>query len=253
MVSVEGYGFHIPALFSKDFFMAGFTLIPNLLMKYSARISLGSLDLLVVLALFYFQQQGNDAPAPEAFSRLLDVPENQVKVVLESLVARGLLKIEGGRFDLSGLFEKIADLWAEEKVQALQEMRKEAAPTAQVRTAGRAQTPLLSNLFRIFEQEFGRPLTPMECTQIICWYKDEGYSEELILEALKRAVMRGIFNLNYVDRILSRWARNNLRTTQEVNQYEERYFAQRQARKGKPNLEGTKEDKEEKYKDLYLT
>lgn len=250
---MEGCGFHIPALFSKDFFMAGFTLVPNLLLKYSSKIALGSLDILVILAFFYFQQLGRETPAPEEFARLLNIPERQVRATLEALAARGLLKISENGFDPSGLFEKIADLWAEEKVQALQEMRKEAAPTAQVRTAGRAQTPLLSNLFRIFEQEFGRPLTPMECTQIIRWYKDEGCSEELILEALKRAVLRGIFNLNYVDRILSRWARNNLRTAQEVNQYEERYFAQRQARKGKPNLEGTKEDKEEKYKDLYLT
>ncbi len=244
---------HIPALFSKDFFLAGFTLVPNLLFKYSSKLSLGSLDILVIFALFYFYQLGKKSPELGEFAQILNVPEKQIQATLEAMIARGLLRISEGSLDPSGLFEKIADLWAEEKVQALQDARKEAATVAE-KTAGRNQTPLLSNLFRVFEQEFGRPLTPMECTHIIRWYKDEGYSEELISEALKRSVLRGIFNLNYIDRILSHWARNNLRTIQEINQYEEKYITRRQTRKGKANLEGTKsKDKEEKYKDLYLT
>ncbi|MDH7576354.1 MAG: DnaD domain protein [Bacillota bacterium] len=229
-------------------------MVPNLLLKYSSKINLESLDLLVLLAFFYFQQLGKEPLTSEEFAQLLNLPEKQIQVTLEAMIARGLIRISENGYDPSGLFEKIADLWAEEKVQALQEARRETATAAQVKTAERSQTPLLGNLFRIFEQEFGRPLTPMECTHILRWYKDEGYSEDLILEALKRAVLRGIFNLNYIDRILSHWARNNLKTTQEINQYEEKFFTQRQLRKGKFNLEGTKsEDKEEKYKDLYLT
>lgn len=246
--------FHIPALFSKDFFAAGFTLIPNLLLRYSSRLTLSDMDLLVIFVIFYFQQIGKEEIHLEDFAQILNIPEKQIKSILEGLMVRKLISSHEDYLDTTGLFEKITDLWAEEKVQSLQEARKEAAATTQVKIPERTQTPVLNNLFCIFEQEFGRPLTPMECTQIIRWSKDDGYSEELILEALKRAVLRGVFNLNYIDRILIFWAKKNLRTTQEVLQDEKKYLAQRQQRSGKSLQEGSKAgEREEKYKDLYLT
>ncbi len=182
---------------------------------------------------------------------MFGIPERQVAASLEGLAARGFLAREGDSLDITGIFEKIADLWAEEKMEAFQEARAEVAATSGKSTR-RPSFPLLGNLYSIFEQEFGRPLTPLECTQIVHWCKDEGYSEELIVEALRRAVLRGVFNLNYIDRILSRWARHNLRTPREVSAYEENFLAQRQ-KKGRAAGGGSKgEDREEKYKDLYM-
>jgi DNA replication protein len=254
MVLMENCGgFHIPALFSKDFFKTGFTLIPNMLLKYNATIKLGSMEILFIVALFYFQQNGQYDPGLGDFAQVLNLTERDIRRTIEALQAKGLLDTGGDTLELTGLFEKIADLWAEEKVQALQQAKQEVAAVKVVKSKGRYQTPYLSNLLHTFEQEFGRPLTPMECTQIIRWYKDAGYSEELIMDALKRAIFRGIFNLNYIDKILLHWEKNNLRTTWDVSQYEEKYMAQQQ-RKNKARPEPLKgEDKEEKYKDIYLT
>ena len=55
---VNGGRFHIPALFSRDFFAEGFTVMPNILIKYSDRLGLEGTDLLILLAIFYFQQTG---------------------------------------------------------------------------------------------------------------------------------------------------------------------------------------------------
>ena len=77
---MKGYNrFHIPALFCCDFFSAGFTLVPNLILKYSSRLNLSSNDILVLLACFYFQQQGKYELKLKDFARLLNVTEKSIK------------------------------------------------------------------------------------------------------------------------------------------------------------------------------
>lgn len=46
--------FHIPALFSRDFFAEGFTVVPNIFIKYSHRLGLKITDIMVMLAFFLF-------------------------------------------------------------------------------------------------------------------------------------------------------------------------------------------------------
>lgn len=167
----------------------------------------------------------------------------------------GLLINSGSSLDPTGLFQKMADLWAEEKLQTIQKTPQEIAATLQIRDMNGKDIeeicqPVL-NLIKTFEQEFGRPLTPIETAQIESWYRDEGYSEELIKEALKRAVLRGVLNLNYVDRILSQWAKKNLRTPREVIQYENEFLSKRQKNKEQGCWEHQRMG--DRFKDIYIT
>ncbi len=72
-----------------------------------------------------------------------------------------------------------------------------------------------------FEKEFGRPLSPVEFERIKAW--EDEHSELVILEALKRAVLQGKWNFKYIDSILLEWKKNNVRTLQEVIEYEKRF------------------------------
>ncbi len=248
---MEDGGRFLPALFSKDFFTAGFTSVPNLLFKYSRRLHLESIDILVIIALLYFQQTGKKEPALNEFAMVINTAEEKIQASLERMRFKGLLNISDNGMDPTGLFEKIMDLWAIEKMQALQEGYNEVA--ASKKATERVETPYLDSLIYAFEQEFGRALTPIEFDQISHWSSIEGYSEELILEALKRAVLQGVCNFKYIDRILSHWAKQNLRTVREVKQYEEKYISQRQLKRGRnPQVSVRWEEKEEKYKDLYV-
>lgn len=254
---MESYGrFHIPALFSKDFFAAGFTLIPNLLLKYSGRLGLDGADILVVIAFCYYQQTGKHELEIADFSNILHIPELQIQESLKKMCALGLLIDSGNSLDPTGLFQKMADLWAEEKLQAIQKARLEVAATVQVKDVKAKdvidlQQSSLKGIIKMFEQEFGRALTPIETAQIESWYQDEGYSGELIKEALKRTVLRGVLNLNYVGRILSQWSRKNLRTPREVMQYENEFLSRRQKRKDQNCLDAQKTG--DRFKDIYLT
>ena len=56
------------------------------------------------------------------------------------------------------------------------------------------------DLFAKFEEEFGRPLSPMEYELINNWL-DKGTDEELIIEALKEAIYNGVKSLRYIEKI----------------------------------------------------
>ena len=78
-------------------------------------------------------------------------------------------------------------------------------------------------MFRVFEKEFGRPLSPMEYETISGWIDQDRYPEELILLALKEAVFAGKVHFRYIDRILLEWSRNRVRTPEDVKAYAARF------------------------------
>lgn len=59
------------------------------------------------------------------------------------------------------------------------------------------------NLYKSFEQETGKPLSPIQMQEL--QYMLEEFSPKLILEALKEAVGQGKANLAYIKAILNRW------------------------------------------------
>ena len=55
-----------------------------------------------------------------------------------------------------------------------------------------------SDIYSIFEKEFGRTISPMEC-QIIKGWIDDNISHELIMEGLKEAVYNGANSFRYIE------------------------------------------------------
>lgn len=243
-----GSRLHIPALFSRDFFAEGFTVIPNLLIRYSGRLGLDGTDLLVIMSFCYYQQKGQYELEISDIARLINVSEDLVHRSIEKLRDLGLLTDKEHSLDPTGLFEKLADLWAEEKMHHAFKQSQEMT-SLQIKAVNELRLSPIVQLIRLFEREFGRALTAIEVDQIKSWYYQDGYSDTLIKEALKRAVLRGILNLNYMDRILSSWAKMNIKTTSEIIKYEEKFLDKKKHHKEAAN----QNHHDEKYKDIYLT
>ncbi|MDD2392181.1 MAG: DnaD domain protein [Bacilli bacterium] len=72
-----------------------------------------------------------------------------------------------------------------------------------------------SNIYEIFEQEFGRTLSPLEYEKIADW-KDKKFSEEIILLALKEAIYNGVTNLRYIDTILYEWRKKGINSEKDI-------------------------------------
>jgi DnaD/phage-associated family protein len=82
------------------------------------------------------------------------------------------------------------------------------------------QRPRKVTLFKAFQENFGRPLNPMEIEKIKAMEVE--HNEELVLHALEKAVLNGVRNLNYIDTILNDWHAKSLKTVFEVQEHEER-------------------------------
>ena len=70
-------------------------------------------------------------------------------------------------------------------------------------------------VYERIEKEFGRTLSPIECETIKHWL-DSKVSEDLIYEALKEAVLNGVNNLKYIDKILVEWKRKGYNNKSDV-------------------------------------
>ena len=176
--------------------------------------------------------------------------------MLANLIEKGLLIVER-KFDtvsdkwinyysLNKLFEKIADLWSLERASA-----------ENIKTKKPINKEILSQLYQTFEKEFGRLLSPMEISQIAEWYQADGYSPELIFEALKRAVLRNILNFKYIDSILRDWSRNNIKTVKQALIYEEKFqkdkFGEKNTKHKSFEKNNVTEKEKDKYKNFYLS
>ena len=136
---------------------------------------------------------------PKQISEVLDIKLNNVLEIVNSLCEKNIIEIKMEKknnvrtevINLDMFYEKIA----------LSLDTKEEDNN--------------SNIFSLFEKEFGRTLSPMEYEIINAWF-DSGYSEELITLALKEATYNGVSNLRYIDKIIYEWGKKGIKTKKDV-------------------------------------
>lgn len=81
-----------------------------------------------------------------------------------------------------------------------------------------AKNEIVTDIFSVFESEFGRTLSPMEYELINAWI-NSGINEELIKGALKEATYNGVNNLRYIDKIIYEWGKKGFKTMEDVNKH----------------------------------
>ncbi len=79
-----------------------------------------------------------------------------------------------------------------------------------------------NTVFSFMESEFGRTLSPSEYEVIKAWLSDDT-SEELIKEAVREAVLNGVSNLRYIDKILYEWKKKGIKTHKDVENNKKSY------------------------------
>lgn len=197
------------------------TAVPNLLIKFYRQLGLSETDFIFLIQIFGLT--GTGCPAVEQIAEYLGIDVLDVKNNMASLMEKGIViaesRQENGsvrvpRYFFDGLYDKLMDLWA---CQMAGELETVAAGETK---ASADEEKSFAMVYNSFEKEFGRGLSPMENEKIIDWLDRLAYRPEIVLESLKRAVLRGIYNFNYVDRILLEWQKSNLRTLNEIEKFE---------------------------------
>ncbi|OUM97790.1 MAG: DNA replication protein DnaD [Paenibacillaceae bacterium ZCTH02-B3] len=208
--------------------------VPYALLRTYRTLGLSDTEAMLLIQLMAFRQlEQNEFPTTEQLCERLGATPAAIGEALQRLIKLGLLGIDeytdpgtgvlAERFTLTGLFNRIGELLASGG-------RLRAADSAKTPPDGSVppavRTPAdegAGRVFRAFEQEFGRPLTPMECETIEAWLDQDGYPEELVLFALKEAVFAGKLHFRYIDRILLEWSRNRVTSVEEARSHVQKF------------------------------
>ncbi|MCJ8006647.1 DnaD domain-containing protein [Lederbergia wuyishanensis] len=195
---------------------SGIIQVPYLLMSRYREIGLDEKELVVLLQIISFIEKGNDFPTPEQIADRMTITSGECTSILRRLVQLEMIKIEKGfsddevryeRYSLSSLWLKLADfLIAEKKKVDLETIFQEE-----------------KDIYTTFEQEFGRPLSPLECESLAMWIDQDGQNPVIIKAALREAVMSGTVNFRYIDRILFEWKKNGITTVEQAKIHSLKY------------------------------
>lgn len=163
-------------------------------------------------------------PTPEQLATTMGAEVEEVTGWLQRLINEGFLSIDHEmvndliveRYNWSGWVLK-ASTWHAQQLRANKQADRRKLQVIQ-------QQDDVAKLFHMFEQEFGRPLSPMEYETINAWFDQDQYSEELITLALKEAVFAGKLSFRYIDRILIDWSRHRVTNAEELKAYRNQYY-----------------------------
>ncbi|MFC5699940.1 DnaD domain protein [Cohnella faecalis] len=228
-------------------YMEGSVSIPYAILRTYRALKLSDTEgMLLIHLLAYRQLEQNEFPTIEQLQERIGSSPSVVGQAMQKLVKQGLVSIDevldpvtgvqSDRYNLTGLFQKISVLLA------AGELPIRAGGVAELSSASGAGEPQdrvylpkaqttsntsayggAANLFGVFEQEFGRPLSTMEVETISGWLDQDKYSEELILFALKESVFAGKIHFRYIDRILLEWSRNRVTNAEEARAYSQKF------------------------------
>ena len=170
--------------------------LPQILLFNYHKLNLTELELIIIM---YILNDNDTNYNPKKIGNDLDIDVKKVLEVINNLVEKGILtvdiiKVNNVRnevINLDLMYEKLAFLI--------------------IKKDNKSE----SNIFDIYSQELGRGLSPTEY-EIINGWLDSGYSEEIILLALKEAIYNGVSNFRYIDRIIFEWAKKGIKTKEDV-------------------------------------
>lgn len=208
---------------------AGSFAVPYLLVKYYNRLKLTDMEVMLLIHILAFKEkEQNDFPTIEEIQKRMSSEPEEVINTIQRLIKKEFLTIDENIDPSSGIqyehynffktYEKLAKVYADEIesrfVNSEPENLKETIHHGNQRE---------KDIFTIFEKEFARPLSPMECETISSWLDEDKYNQEIILAALKEAVFAGKLHFTYIDRILLDWSRNRVLTAEQAKTYSQKF------------------------------
>jgi DNA replication protein len=247
--------------FAQTLLFSGTVSIPKYLLHHYADLGLSNQELLLVIHILS-ELDANPHPATQLLAQRMNITEADVADILSTLMERKLIASEQhwnstekkwySSYSFVGLIEELAEHWAISQMKQYEEeisQKENQADTSE----GVSSSTELSRLVTVFEQELGRPLTGLECEHLTTWLAVH-YSEELIIEALRRGVSAGIRNFRYLDSILREWEKKNLRTRAEVEADDANFQLRQQRKSAAKNSQEKKtaSAKPDKYENFYL-
>ncbi len=174
--------------------------IPSILLINYKKMEITEKELLFLALLMSYDDVVSFDPA--YFGKILGFEVNEIIELMSDLCTKKYINLEvknqNGKIkeylDISYLYDKLALMVIDEE-EVVEEKD--------------------SLIYNVIETEFGRTLSPIEYETIGGWL-NANISEELIKEALKEAILNGVNNLKYIDKILYEWTKKGYKKASDV-------------------------------------
>lgn len=190
-------------------------MVPTKLFTTYKSLGLHELDVMILLQIHRFLQEKKEFPTPSEIASFLTISEEQCTEILRKLIQKNILEIKELRNDRNQLSEaySLDPLWEKLFVVEKEEVDNQEG-----------------TIFILFEQEFGRPLSPFEIETINAWLDEDMIAPALIKAALRESVLMAKLNFKYIDRILREWKRKGIHTVEQARE-ESNSFRKQQVKK----------------------
>lgn len=215
------------------YLQAGQMTVANLLLAHYAEIGMTDTEFVLFLQIDSYRQRGNVFPDLQVIAQSMGKSLDEVYLVLQAMIEKNLIMIEQvtnqdgkkqDRYNLDNVTDKLFG-----KIIQKQNIQKQATQVLTEKT-----------LFMNLEKEFGRALSPIEFETVKTWIDDDNYSIELIMQALREAVLNQAYSLKYMDRILISWEKQNIKTIQDVKRMREMHEQRKANAKPQPSSQPNK-------------
>lgn len=167
--------------------------IPRILLMNYKNFKIGEKELIILI---YLINENNKIFDPKSISDNLKYSLTEVLELIGNLSSNDLISIDVMKNN--GIMEEII---------SFENLYKKLAYL--VVNNNEEVKEVQTNIYDLFEKEFGRTLSPIEYELINGWL-EANFSEELITCALKEAVFNGVSNLRYIDKILYEWKKKGI-------------------------------------------
>ena len=182
--------------------------IPRILLNNYRLFNITDSEFIVIMVLLSYGDK--ITYNPEEFAREVRMSKHEVMSIIDSLCDKNIIslvveKVNKKTYEylsMELLYQKLFNIVANDDKSEKEEID--------------------NSIFSVFEKELGRTLSPMEFEQIKEWITS-GNSNELIICALREAVLNGVGNLRYIDSILNDWRKKGYRKQEDVKKDREIY------------------------------
>jgi len=174
--------------------------VPRILFNNYRKLNIDEEELIVIMLIISL---GNKIEYnPEIFVQELNMDRHKVMGIISNLMGKNILSLEvikNGRkteeyISLSLLYDKLLNI---------------------IIDTDEDEVKIDNSIFSVFENELGRLLSPMELEQIKEWVTTIK-NDELIIAALKEAVLNGVSNFRYIDAILNEWNKKGYKSKEDI-------------------------------------
>lgn len=168
-----------------------------LLLENYKKLKINENEVTTIFVIDHLISQGNPFITADLLSLKMALDVKEIDKILAKLITKGLFEYKTvGKQTVASLEPLKQKLYKEFQLFLSKEEEEKTSKRI---------TEELENVYTNFEKLLSRPLSPVEASKIHEWIS-YGYSDKLIIDALKEALANGKKTIRSVDKILLSWS-----------------------------------------------